>query len=96
MYTYQREPYEECARSWTHRSRESGETSRICFMPSGRYKSSHRFPSSKRKQQDEVVKEIANELKVKNVLYQQAVAVGLSTSLLKVDHDDRPHSHHVG
>ena len=33
------------------------------------HKSSHRFPSSKRKQQDEGVKEIATELKVEKVVY---------------------------
>ena len=33
--------------------------------------------------------------KKKNVLYHSAVAVGLSPKLLKVDHDDRPHSHNV-
>ena len=44
------------------------ETSRICFLPSGRYKNSHRFHSSERKQQNEGVKESAFELKVENVL----------------------------
>ena len=62
MNTYQCEPDEESARSWTYRSRVSDGTGGICFWPSDRCKNSHRFPSSKRKQQDEGVK-IANELK---------------------------------
>ena len=48
----------------------------------------------KRKQQHEGV-ETANELKVQNVLYHQAVAVSLSTSLFEVDNDERPHPHDV-
>ena len=95
MYTYQREPDEEFARSRTNRSRESNETAGICFLLSGGYKSSHRFHSSKRKQRNEGVKEISTELKVEKVLYHKAVVVGLSTSLLMVDHDERPHSHDV-
>ena len=69
MYTYQREPDQECARSWTYRSRESDGTRGICVLPSDQHRNSHRFPSSKRKQQDESVKENTNELKVQNVLY---------------------------
>ena len=42
----QREPDEECARSWTSRYRDSDETGGICFLPSGQYISSHQFPSS--------------------------------------------------
>ena len=34
MYTYQREPEEEIAKSWTYRSRESDATGGICFLPS--------------------------------------------------------------
>ena len=60
--TYKREPDEESARSRTYRSRESDGTGGICVLPSDRYKNSHRFPSSKRRQQDEGVK-IANEVK---------------------------------
>ena len=56
MHTYQREPGEEFARSWTLRLRESEETGGICFLPSGQYKSSHRFASFETKQQDEDVK----------------------------------------
>ena len=48
----------------------------------------------RRKQQDEGM-EIANELKMQNVLFHSAVAVSLSTSLPVVDHDERPHSHDV-
>ena len=95
MYTYQREPEEECARSWTYTSRESDETGGICFMPSGWCKRSHRFPSSKRKREDEGVKRIATELKEENVLYQLAVAGSLSTSLHQVNPDEKPHSHDV-
>ena len=62
MNTYQCEPDEESARSWTYRSRVSGGTGGICFWPPDRCKNSHRFPSSKRKQQDEGVKN-TNELK---------------------------------
>ena len=62
MCTYQREPDEESASSWTYRSRVSDGTGGICFGPSNRCKNSHRFPSSKTKQQDEGVK-ITNELK---------------------------------
>ena len=62
MYTYQREPHEESARSWTYRSRVSDGTGGICLWPSDRCKNSHRFPPSKRKQQDEAVK-ITNEQK---------------------------------
>ena len=69
MYTYQREPHGECARSWTHRSPELDETGGNYFSPSSRHKLSHRFPSSKRKQQDEVVEETATELKLEIVLY---------------------------
>ena len=68
MYTYPREPDEESTRSWTYRSRESDGTGGICFLPSDKYRNSHQFTSSKRKQQDEGVK-IANESKVQNVLY---------------------------
>ena len=70
MYTYQREPDGECARCWNHISRESDETSGICFLPCGRCQNSHRFPSSTEKQQYEWEKEIATELKEENVLYQ--------------------------
>ena len=38
-----------------------------CYL--GRYKSNHRLPSSKRKQQDEGVKELATLLKVEIALY---------------------------
>ena len=65
MHMYQCEPDEECARSWTYKLRESDEAGRIFFMPSGQYKSSYRFPSSKIKQQDEDMKEITTEIKVK-------------------------------
>ena len=68
MYTYQREPDEKSTRSWTYRSRESDGTGGISFLPSDRYRKSHRFPSSKRKQQDEGLRRIAGELKVQNVL----------------------------
>ena len=69
MHTYQREPDEECGRSWTSKNWESDQLSGICFLPSGEYKSSHRFPSSEIKQQDQCVKEIATEIKVQNVFY---------------------------
>ena len=49
MYTYQREPDKESARSWTYRSRVSDGTGGVCFGPSDRYKNSHPFPSSKKK-----------------------------------------------
>ena len=49
MYTYQREPNEESARSLTYKYRVSDGTGGICFGPSDRRKNSHRFPSSKRK-----------------------------------------------
>ena len=62
MYTYKREPDEGSARSWAYRSRESDGTGRICILPSDRYKNSHRFLSSKGKQQEEGVI-IANERK---------------------------------
>ena len=55
-HAYQRELVEECARSWTDRSRESDGTGGLCFLQSGWYKNSHRFSSSKRKQQDEDVR----------------------------------------
>ena len=61
-YTYQCEPDEESARSWTYRSRVSDGTGGICCGPTDRWRKSHRFPSSKKKQQDEGVK-IANEIK---------------------------------
>ena len=38
MYTYQREPDEKSARSWTYRSRVSDGTGGICFRPSDRCK----------------------------------------------------------
>ena len=63
MYTYPRELDEESTRSWTYRSPESDGTGGNCFLPSDRYRNSHRFPSFKRKQQDEGVK-IANESKI--------------------------------
>ena len=69
MYTYRRETDDECARSWTCRSRESDKTGEICFLPSDQFKNNHRFPSSKTKQQDEDVKETATETKVANVSY---------------------------
>ena len=69
MQTYQREPNDKCARSWTYRFRRSIEAGEICFLPSGQYRSSHRFPSSKLKQQDDHVKEIATALKREIVLY---------------------------
>ena len=77
IYTYQREPDEECARSWTYRSRESDETSRNRFLPSGQYKSSHRLLSSKLEQQYEYGKDIRTEINVENILYHSVVAVGL-------------------
>ena len=95
MYTDQHEPDEECARSWIYRFRESDETGGICFLPSDQFGNSYRFPSSGRKQQDEGVKEIPTKLQEENVLYHQVVAVSLSTSLLEVDHDERPHSQNV-
>ena len=70
MHTYQREPDEECAEVWIYRFRGSDKMGGICFMPSGQYKSSHQFPSSQIKQQDEGVKETKNEVKVENVSYQ--------------------------
>ena len=63
MSTYQREPDEESTRSWTYRSRKSDGTCGICFLLSDQCRNSHRFPPSKRKQQDEDVKEIPNESK---------------------------------
>ena len=63
-YTYQSEPDEESTRSWTLRSWKSNGTGGICFLPSDRYRNSHQFPSSKRKQQDERVKS-CTELKVR-------------------------------
>ena len=48
MYTYQHEPDEESARSWTYRSRVSDGTGGICCGPSDRCKKSHGFPSSKK------------------------------------------------
>ena len=69
MQTYQREPDEESARSWTYSFRESDEAGGFWFLPSDQYKSSHQFPSSKISQRDEHVKEIATEIKVENVLY---------------------------
>ena len=59
---------------------------------SGQYRSSHRFPSSKLKQQDEHVREIATEKEVES---HYAVAISPSPSLFKVDHDKGPHSHDV-
>ena len=53
MHTYQSEQDEECGRSWTYRFRESGETGENCFLPFGQYRSSHRFLSSRIKQQDQ-------------------------------------------
>ena len=41
------------------------------------------------------MKEIATEMKVEKVLYHWTVTVRFSTSLFKVDHDERPHSHNV-
>ena len=49
------DPDEKRAISGTYRSRQSDGTGGICFLPSGRCKDSHRFPS-KRKQLDEGVK----------------------------------------
>ena len=95
MHTYQREPNEVWARSWTYRFWESGESGQICFLPLGQCRSSHLFPSSKIKQQDQHVKELATEIKVKNVLYHQAVAVGPSLSLIELDHNERPHYNDV-
>ena len=69
MHPCPREPDEENTRNWTYRTPESDGTGGICFLPSDQCRNSHRFPSSKRKQQDEGVKEIANELKVRNVKY---------------------------
>ena len=62
MYTYQCEPDEEIARSWTYRSRVSDGTGGIFCGPSDRCRNSHRFPSSKRKQRDKGMK-LANEIK---------------------------------
>ena len=64
MYTYPHEPDEGYAGSWTYSFREPDETSGICFLPNVQYKGGHRFPSSKIKQQDEDVIEIATEIKV--------------------------------
>ena len=61
MHTYQREPDEECATSWTEWLWGSSETGEIFYLPSGQYKSSHRLPSSKIRQQDKHVKEVATE-----------------------------------
>ena len=95
MHRSQREPDEECARSWTYKLQGSGQTAEICFLPSGENRSSHRFPSCKKLQQDEHVKESATEMEVENVLYHQVVAVGPAPSLFKVGHDGRPYSHDV-
>ena len=62
MYTYPPVLDKESTINWTYRSRESDGTGGICFLSSDRFRNSHRFPSYKRKQQDEGVK-IANELK---------------------------------
>ena len=48
MYTYQCEPHEESARSWTYRSWVSDGIGGICG-PSDRCRNSHRFVSSKKK-----------------------------------------------
>ena len=49
MYTYQCEPDEESARSWTYRSRVSDGIGEIFCGPSDRCRNSHRFPSSRKK-----------------------------------------------
>ena len=49
MYTYQCEPDEESASSWTYRSQVSDGTGGICCWPSDRCKNNHRFSSSKKK-----------------------------------------------
>ena len=68
MHTYQRDPDEECPRSWTYRLRGSDGTDEICSLPFGRYKSSHRFLSNT-KQHDKHMEEIAIGIKVENALY---------------------------
>ena len=67
MHTFQRDP--ECARSWTYIFRGSGDTGEVCSSPFGQYTSSHRFPSSKTKQADELLQKIATGTKMENALY---------------------------
>ena len=69
MHTYQREPDEESAGSWTYRFQRSSEPGGICYLPSGQNRDNNRFPSSETKQQDEHVKESQTESKVENLIY---------------------------
>ena len=94
MRTYRREPDEECVRSWTYRFRESAETGENCLLPFGQCRSSHRFLSSKTKQQGQHLNAIATK-KTGECKYHQTVAVGLSPRLFKVDHNEEPHTHDV-
>ena len=97
MDTYQSEPHEECARSCTNKSRGTDETGGSFSLPSGQYKSSHWFPSSKKKQPYDYGKEFATQKKDECFISLSCRRRPFSQSpkLLKVDHDDRPHSHNV-
>ena len=94
MYTYPREPEDESTRSWIRDFENQMEQANFASCHLIKIEIAINSLLLKRKQQDEAVK-TANQLKVQNVLNNYTVAVSLSTSLLEVDYDERPHSHDV-